>query len=71
VRQPSKNSRNNEGFRVLEAASRSRQAMGIPQGRDAGRRYVSEFLDEMKTNGFIAGRSSEAGRWGRWSGLKT
>jgi polar amino acid transport system substrate-binding protein len=32
-----------------------RQAMGIPKGRDeAGARYLSAFIEEMKTTGFVA-----------------
>ena len=31
-----------------------RQAMGLPQGRPAGLRYLSEFIEEMKASGFIA-----------------
>ncbi len=30
------------------------QAMGTPRGREAGARYLHEFIDEMKTSGFIA-----------------
>ena len=30
------------------------QAMGTPRGRDAGARYVNQFLDEMKASGFVA-----------------
>jgi polar amino acid transport system substrate-binding protein len=30
------------------------QAMGTPRGRDAGARYLTEFIAEMKTSGFIA-----------------
>jgi len=30
------------------------QAMGTPRGRDAGARYLGEFIAEMKTSGFIA-----------------
>ena len=30
------------------------QAMGTPRGRDAGARYLSEFIEEMKRTGFVA-----------------
>ncbi len=30
------------------------QAMGTPRGRDAGARYLHDFIDEMKISGFVA-----------------
>jgi len=30
------------------------QAMGTPQGRDAGARYLRTFVEEMKASGFVA-----------------
>ena len=30
------------------------QAMGTPRGRDAGARYLHEFVEEMKASGFVA-----------------
>lgn len=30
------------------------QAMGLPKGRDAGGRYVSALVKEMKASGFVA-----------------
>jgi polar amino acid transport system substrate-binding protein len=30
------------------------QAMGTPHGRDAGARYLSAFVEEMKASGFVA-----------------
>ena len=30
------------------------QAMGLPKGREAGARYVSAFVEEMKATGFVA-----------------
>jgi polar amino acid transport system substrate-binding protein len=30
------------------------QAMGTPKGRDAGARYLRNFIEEMKTSGFVA-----------------
>jgi len=35
-------------FMVIE------QAMGLPKGRDSGARYVSAFVEEMKSSGFVA-----------------
>ncbi len=31
-----------------------RQAMGTPKGRDAGARYLSGFIEELKASGFVA-----------------
>jgi polar amino acid transport system substrate-binding protein len=30
------------------------QAMGVPKGRDAGAKYVHDFIEEMKASGFVA-----------------
>ncbi|MEO8305974.1 MAG: hypothetical protein ABI724_17835, partial [Betaproteobacteria bacterium] len=30
------------------------QAMGTPRGRDAGARYVGDFIEELKASGFVA-----------------
>jgi polar amino acid transport system substrate-binding protein len=30
------------------------QAMGTPRGRDAGAKYLREFVEEMKASGFVA-----------------
>jgi polar amino acid transport system substrate-binding protein len=30
------------------------QAMAVPKGRDAGARYVRDFIEEMKATGFVA-----------------
>jgi polar amino acid transport system substrate-binding protein len=30
------------------------QAMAVPRGRDAGARYVRDFIEEMKASGFVA-----------------
>jgi polar amino acid transport system substrate-binding protein len=35
-------------FMVIE------QAMGMPKGREAGARYLREFVEEMKASGFVA-----------------
>jgi polar amino acid transport system substrate-binding protein len=30
------------------------QAMAVPKGREAGARYVRDFIEEMKATGFVA-----------------
>jgi polar amino acid transport system substrate-binding protein len=30
------------------------QAMGMPRGREAGAKYLADFVEEMKASGFIA-----------------
>ena len=30
------------------------QAMGTPKGREAGAKYLREFIEEMKASGFVA-----------------
>jgi polar amino acid transport system substrate-binding protein len=43
------------GLRLLEGRFMViRQAMGLPKGRDAGHRYVTSFIEEMKASGFVA-----------------
>jgi polar amino acid transport system substrate-binding protein len=43
------------GLRLLPERFMSiNQAMGTPRGRDAGARYLSAFVDEVKTSGFVA-----------------
>ena len=44
------------------------QAMAVPKGRDAGARYVRDFIEEMKATGFVAqalcpAQASTAQRW--------
>jgi polar amino acid transport system substrate-binding protein len=43
-------------FMVIE------QAMGTPKGRDAGVRYLREFIEEMKASGFVAKALSASGQ---------
>jgi len=43
-------------FMVIE------QAMGTPKGRDAGARYLREFVEEMKASGFVARALSASGQ---------
>ncbi|TDF77698.1 transporter substrate-binding domain-containing protein [Pseudomonas sp. H9] len=41
-------------YRVLQDAFTSiRQAMAVPQGREAGAAYVQQFVERMKAQGFI------------------
>lgn len=43
------------GLRLLEGRFMLiNQAMGTPKGRDAGAKYLREFIEEMKASGFIA-----------------
>ncbi len=43
------------GLRLLDGRFMViQQAMGLPKGRDAGARYVSAFVEEMKASGFVA-----------------
>jgi polar amino acid transport system substrate-binding protein len=46
----------NPGVRVLDGRFMEiRQAMGTPKGRgDAGSRYLTAFVEEMKASGFVA-----------------
>jgi polar amino acid transport system substrate-binding protein len=43
------------GLRLLEGRFMViNQAMGTPRGRDAGAKYLHEFVEQMKTSGFVA-----------------
>jgi polar amino acid transport system substrate-binding protein len=43
------------GMRLLEGRFMViNQAMGTPKGREAGARYLREFVEEMKASGFVA-----------------
>jgi polar amino acid transport system substrate-binding protein len=47
--------RTNPDVRLLDGRFMEiRQAMGTPQGRDAGARYLHAFVEEMKASGFVA-----------------
>jgi polar amino acid transport system substrate-binding protein len=49
------------GYRVIDGSFNAiAQAMGTPTGRPAGLRYLNDFLDEMKSSGFIAFAMSRA-----------
>jgi polar amino acid transport system substrate-binding protein len=39
-----------------------RQAMGTPQGRDAGAAYLKTFIEEMKASGFVAQALEKSGQ---------
>jgi polar amino acid transport system substrate-binding protein len=42
------------GLRVMDDSFQViRQASGVPKGRDAAARYLSEFITEMKATGFV------------------
>jgi len=50
------------GVRLLEGRFMViNQAMGVPKGRDAGARYVRDFIEEMKASGFVAQALSRHG----------
>ena len=38
------------------------QAVGMPKGRDAGARYLREFVEEMKASGFVARGLEKSGQ---------
>jgi polar amino acid transport system substrate-binding protein len=38
------------------------QAMGTPKGREAGWRYLREFIEEMKASGFVAKALNASGQ---------
>lgn len=43
------------GLRLLDGRFMViQQAMGLPKGRDAGARYLTAFVEEMKASGFVA-----------------
>jgi polar amino acid transport system substrate-binding protein len=43
------------GLRLLDGRFMAiNQAMGMPQGREAGARYLRAFVEEMKASGFVA-----------------
>jgi polar amino acid transport system substrate-binding protein len=43
------------GLRLLEGRFMViNQAMGTPRGREAGAKYLREFVEEMKASGFVA-----------------
>ncbi|GBQ97064.1 amino acid ABC transporter substrate-binding periplasmic protein [Acetobacter nitrogenifigens DSM 23921 = NBRC 105050] len=53
----------NAGFHVLnDSFLLIRQALAIPKNRPAALRYVSSFVDDMKSSGFIAISLSKSGQ---------
>ena len=50
------------GSRVLEGRFMViHQAAGVPKGRDAGLRYLSEFIEEAKASGMVANSLKKSG----------
>lgn len=63
VRQPLVASAGNlPGSRVLEGRFMAiHQALGIVKGRDAGAKYLREFIEDIKASGFVARAIEKAG----------
>ncbi len=50
------------GSRVLDGRFMAiQQALGIPKGREAGARYLREFIEDMKASGMVARAIEKAG----------
>jgi polar amino acid transport system substrate-binding protein len=50
------------GLRLLDGRFMEiNQAMGTPRGREAGVRYLREFIEEMKASGFVARALEKSG----------
>lgn len=55
--------RDNPGLRLIPGRFMIiAQAMGMPKGRDAGARYLSNFIEEMKASGFVAEELKKSGQ---------
>jgi polar amino acid transport system substrate-binding protein len=53
----------NPDFRVMDGRFMAiEQAMGTPRGRDAGAKYLREFVEEMKASGFVAAGLQRSGQ---------
>ena len=51
------------GVRVMDGRFMAiEQAMGTPKGREAGARYLREFVEEMKASGFVARGLEKSGQ---------
>lgn len=51
------------GLRVMDGKFMAiEQAMGTPKPREAGARFLSSFIGEMKTNGFVAAGLQRSGQ---------
>lgn len=58
-------SEENPGYRLVDGYFTAiHQAMALPKGRDAALRYVSDFIEEMKTNGFVIESLARSGQNG-------
>ncbi len=56
------------GSRILDGQFTAvQQAIGVPKGRDAAARFVSEFVEESKANGLVASLIDRHGVAGRLS----
>jgi polar amino acid transport system substrate-binding protein len=64
VRQPLDTyARAHPGTRVMEGRFMSiQQAMCSPKGREAGARYLRDYIEEMKRSGFVADALAESGQ---------
>jgi polar amino acid transport system substrate-binding protein len=64
VRQPlQKAAKGNPALRVLAGRFMTiEQAMGTPKGREAGARYLQDFVEEMKASGFVARALAASGQ---------
>jgi len=52
----------NPALRVIDGRFMAiEQAMGMPRGRDAGARYLRDFVEEMKASGFVKRRLEASG----------
>ena len=50
------------GSRVLDGQCTSvKQSIGTPKGRDAGAKYLREFVEDVKATGFVAGLIAKNG----------
>jgi polar amino acid transport system substrate-binding protein len=50
------------GWRVLEGRFMAiQQALGIPKGHEEGAKYLREFIEDVKTSGFVARAIEKAG----------
>ena len=51
------------GVRVMDGRFMAiEQAMGTPKGREAGARYLRQFVEEMKASGFVARGLEKSGQ---------
>jgi polar amino acid transport system substrate-binding protein len=52
-----------QGYQVMDGHFQEiREAMGVPLGHDAGLRYLSGFVEEMKASGFVRKSLDRAGQ---------